>query len=119
MTTASTVIDLPPAPPHLANDPVLRRIRKGLADLFGTRLAGVVLYGSRARGDNHPDSDFDLLVLLEGPIDREHERWRLAELATDIGLETNELPSFLLDTPDALSRRTIFMHTVREDGLVL
>ncbi len=119
MNETLTVPDLPPAPPHLANDPVLRRIKKGLIDLFGNRLAGIVLYGSKARGDSHPDSDIDLLVLLYGPIERAHERWRLAGLAADIGLETNELPSFLLDTADALKRRTIFMHNVREDGVVL
>jgi predicted nucleotidyltransferase len=119
MTAASTVLDLPPAPPHLANDPVLRRIKENLNDLFGSRLAGVVLYGSRSRGDSRPDSDIDLLVLLKGRIDWAKERWRLAELAADIGLDTDEAPSFLLDTDDALDRRTIFMHNVREDGVVL
>jgi len=31
--------------------------------------ARIVLYGSRARGDAAPDSDWDLLVLLDGPVD--------------------------------------------------
>jgi predicted nucleotidyltransferase len=31
--------------------------------------ASIVLYGSRARGDAAPDSDWDLLVLLDGPVD--------------------------------------------------
>jgi uncharacterized protein len=31
--------------------------------------ADVVLYGSRARGDAQDDSDYDLLVLVDGPAD--------------------------------------------------
>lgn len=33
--------------------------------------ASVYLYGSRARGEARPDSDWDLLVLLDGPVDYE------------------------------------------------
>ena len=37
-----------------------------LRALLGDRLIAVVLYGSRARGDHHPYSDWDLLVIAEG-----------------------------------------------------
>jgi predicted nucleotidyltransferase len=47
---------------------LLFRIREALADAFGDRLRGVVLFGSQARGEALPDSDIDLLVLLEGPV---------------------------------------------------
>ena len=33
------------------------------AKLYGDELKGVWLYGSRARGDNGPDSDLDVLVV--------------------------------------------------------
>jgi predicted nucleotidyltransferase len=29
--------------------------------------SSLILYGSRARGDNRPDSDWDLLILLDKP----------------------------------------------------
>ncbi len=38
-------------------------------------LSRIVLFGSRARGDNEPDSDVDVLVLLEGSVSRESEEY--------------------------------------------
>ena len=48
---------------------ILQQIRPRLTEAFGNRLRGVVLFGSEARGEAAPDSDIDLFVLLEGPID--------------------------------------------------
>lgn len=50
-------------------DQLLARIKAILADTYGDRLRGVVLYGSEARGESDPDSDIDLLVLLDAPVD--------------------------------------------------
>jgi len=50
------------------DEAVLARIRALLTEAFGTRLQGVVLYGSEARGTAGPDSDADILVLLRGPV---------------------------------------------------
>ena len=46
-------------------DALLPRLRDGLARAFGVRFKGLVLYGSEARGEAGPDSDIDVLVLLD------------------------------------------------------
>ena len=66
------------------NDPVLRRFRARLAEIYGRRLERVVLYGSRARGDARPDSDYDVAVFLRDMPDRIVELYRLADLSTAI-----------------------------------
>ena len=42
-----------------------RQIKDLLESTYGQRLRGVVLYGSFARGDESPDSDIDVLILLD------------------------------------------------------
>ena len=77
-------------------DPILARFRAALDKVYGARLERVVLFGSRARGDARPDSDYDIAVFLK---DRESfwtESGRLADIGTDILFDTgaviNALP---------------------------
>src|SRR4051812_10417625 len=44
------------------DDPILKRFRTALDQLYGDRIERVVLFGSRARGDAREDSDYDLAV---------------------------------------------------------
>ncbi len=48
---------------------LLRDLRGRLEALYGKRLHAVVLYGSHARGEATPDSDVDVMVVLEGEVD--------------------------------------------------
>lgn len=51
----------------------MNKTEKELLDLFaqelrrrlGDRVRRILLYGSRARGDNAPDSDYDCLVIVD------------------------------------------------------
>lgn len=43
---------------------VPRAVKSALLDLYGDRLAKLILYGSRARGDFHAESDWDFLIVL-------------------------------------------------------
>jgi predicted nucleotidyltransferase len=40
-------------------------VARDLRRLYGDRLSSVLLFGSWARGDAHPESDIDLLVVLD------------------------------------------------------
>lgn len=69
-------------PTSPANDPILRRFRVALDGVYGDRIERVVLFGSRARGDAHTDSDYDVAVFLRGLADRWQEVDRIAPLVT-------------------------------------
>ncbi|MGH3012856.1 MAG: UPF0158 family protein [Gaiellaceae bacterium] len=44
---------------------IARDVARDLRGLYGDRLTTVLLFGSWARGDAHPESDIDLLVVLD------------------------------------------------------
>ena len=99
-------------------DPMLARLKKELEALYGARLKRVLLYGSRARGDYQADSDYDVLVVLEGPLDRWRERSRLSALSASIGLETagKVILSLKPMTEEQIQERTGFMFNVRREA---
>ena len=66
---------------------LLRQIKARLTDAHGDRLRGVVLYGSEARGDARADSDVDLLVLLDGPVDYGRDLERNLDALFPLSLE--------------------------------
>ena len=47
------------------NDPILAEIKQRLNETLGDNVERIILFGSRARGDAHKDSDYDVLLLVK------------------------------------------------------
>ena len=62
-------------------------IKGALAGVFRSRLKGIVLYGSEARGDASADSDVDVLVLLDGAPDDPADSWACIDALYPLVLE--------------------------------
>ncbi len=101
------------------DDPVLKRFRAALDELYGDRVERVVLFGSRARGDALADSDYDIAVFLRDLNDRWPELNRLADLSTDILYETGEFIHAMAYRAGSYAERTPLMHEIRSDGIDL
>ena len=75
------------------DDPIISRCARTIREAYGERLAGIMLYGSVARGDDGPESDVDLLVLIEGEFGLWEEIGRLVDLLYPMQLESDRLIS--------------------------
>jgi predicted nucleotidyltransferase len=71
-----------------------------------------VLYGSRARGDERPDSDVDLLMVIKGDsVSRQNDLERSLEAELELVVQIVAL--------DSIRKAPIFLADVIEDGQVL
>jgi len=104
---------------QISTDPILNRFRVALAETYGTHLERIVLFGSRARGDHAPDSDYDIAVFIKDASSFMEESARLAEVSTGILLDTGAVISATPFPAGAWRERTGFMHELREDGIDL
>ena len=65
----------------------LKSFKARLEEILGNRLIELKLFGSKARGDDRPDSDIDVLVIVT------EDDWRICDVVysvtTDILLQTD------------------------------
>jgi predicted nucleotidyltransferase len=103
----------------IADDPVLHQFRKALDETYGPHLERVVLYGSRARGDAHQGSGYDVAVCLRDMENRGPELYRLADLSTRIIEETGEFVHAMPYRAGSYAERTPLMRETRCEGIHL
>jgi uncharacterized protein len=101
-----------------------RAVLSDLADRlrrhYGPRLERIVLFGSRARGEAADDSDFDVLVVLAGPVDPRRERRETRDLVYSLCLQADAVLSCHY-VPSARYRheRSPLMLNVRREGVTV
>jgi predicted nucleotidyltransferase len=103
----------------VATDPNLIRFRAALDGLYGARLDRVMLFGSRARGEAGPGSDYDVAVFLKAMPDRWTELDRLADLRVRFLDETGVFFDAKPYIAAAYSEASPLMHEVRCEGVEL
>jgi uncharacterized protein len=100
-------------------DPVLIRFRSALDETYGERIERVVLFGSRARRDAGPDSDYDIAVFLRDLESFGEEAGRIAAIGTDILYDTGAVINAIPFRAGAYGERTGLMRELRREGLYL
>ena len=69
--------------------------------------AEVILFGSRARGDNKPDSDWDFLILLDMPELSKKTRDDLWDKLYELELKKDAVISSIIHTKSDWQKRAI------------
>jgi predicted nucleotidyltransferase len=100
-------------------DPMLKRLRRALDELYGDRIERAVLFGSRAPGDAGNESDYDVAVFLNNLNDRWCELDRLADLRSDFLEDADVFIDAKPYQAGAYRDRTTLMREIRRDGIDL
>jgi len=97
---------------------IVEQLRRAVAEAYGERLRGIVLYGSWARGEATEESDIDVLVVLKGPLAYDDELRRLSRIATMLTIEHGVYVSAQpISAPDFEERSEPFLVNVRREGV--
>jgi len=84
--------------------------------------AAIILYGSRARGDATAESDWDFVILVQGPVDDariDKIRHSLYEIEWEKGQVISSIVRNHEDWDSPRQRSTPFHQTVTHEGIVL
>lgn len=101
------------------SDFILSKVAVTLKKELGKSLKAVILFGSRARGDFYPESDYDLLILVSQETKRLKQK--IFKITCKIGWEHNVIISPIVHGRDCFERRIyepLFMN-VRKEGIYL
>jgi predicted nucleotidyltransferase len=98
---------------------IVQRFKQRVTETFGDRLDRIVLFGSRARGDAEPDSDFDFLVTVRTL--KKEDRSRVREIASDLSLDCDTVITVLvLSTEDFREDRYFYLYeNIQKEGQVV
>ncbi|MEL7588711.1 MAG: nucleotidyltransferase domain-containing protein [Prolixibacteraceae bacterium] len=99
---------------------ILSRIKKTVKKIVPG--AKIILYGSEARGESGPDSDIDVLILVEKDELTHDDITKITYPLFDIGLDAGVLISPLVRTRKQWENRpfkTPFYLNVMNEGIVL
>ena len=97
---------------------LLQRVKQAVHEVEPE--ADIVLYGSRARGDAHAESDWDFLILLDGVVDDvriDAIRHRLYDIEWDCGEVLCSIVRSRQEWDSSLYQMTPFAKMLREQGI--
>jgi predicted nucleotidyltransferase len=88
---------------------IVEQCKQALEKHYGSRFAGLLLYGSMARNQTDASSDIDLLVLLRQPFNYFQELRTIVDLLYPLQMESERL----------ISAKPAFVDEFEEGGLQL
>ena len=99
---------------------LLKTFKSELNRIYGNQLKAIYLYGSYARGEAQPDSDFDLDMVLRGEFDYLEMLKRSDDFAASFCLEHDVVVSRAFVTEKEYKEKQIpFLINVRRDGVMV
>lgn len=99
-----------------SNLALLHEFRRRAEKALPGRIVRVMLYGSRARGDARPDSDWDVAIFLDGKPSR-NDRNILSDIGFDLMMEHGQHVQTIAVDSSRSPEHSSFLKNVYEDGI--
>jgi predicted nucleotidyltransferase len=99
---------------------LLTKLRQRFDLLYGERLVRMVFFSSQGRGDAEPDSDIDVLVVLQRPVGPGEEIAHTGELTAAFSLEHDVVISrVFISSEQFFAEQSPLLLNVRGEGISL
>ncbi len=86
-------------------DHALREVIKAFEDVLGDDLLKTIVFGSVARGEESPDGDVDLILVLKDDAGYEAAEEKMLDIAVDLAIATGNTISPILVRQSELERK--------------
>jgi uncharacterized protein len=99
---------------------ILQELKNSFKSLYGERMTHLILFGSRARGDEENSSDIDILVVLEGKVSSSEEVSRTGGIVARLSLASDRVISCVfMDKEHFQQRKGPLLRNIRKEGIAL
>lgn len=98
---------------------ILKKFESEIKAHLGSRFKKIILFGSKARGDDSPESDYDCLAVVDEVTPEVREA--IDELAGELLFEHNAVFSIFPVAEKVFQNRRFdpFLNSIRKEGIVL
>lgn len=103
---------------HTRTSALLAELKAKLQEIYGDRLKGVYLYGSQARGEATPQSDVDIIIVLDDWTRYFIELKRTGAIASELSLASGKsISRVFVRERDWLVKHTPFLANARAEAI--
>jgi len=97
---------------------ILKKLKRELMQIYGPQIHSILLYGSRARGDERPDSDIDILIVLKNDFNYSEMLRLSSDLTASLSLENDVVISRAFVSKEQFeNKQTPFLMNVRREAV--
>jgi predicted nucleotidyltransferase len=98
---------------------LLKTLKAGLIRIYGERLKDLYLYGSYARSEQQPDSDIDVMIVLDAYESYGREIDRTGELVSKLSLDYDiSISRVIMTEKQWKAGNTPLLRNIHIDGIL-
>ena len=105
---------------HPQQNEIINELRDRMIETYSDRLIAIILFGSQARGDATPDSDFDVLIVLKNLVNTVKEIKQTGYFLSPLCLKYSVVICNLFFSVTRFeNEQTMLMQNIKKEGVYI